>query len=747
MKFKGGIIGVFFFIVLIGVVLAVVPSSVNEIDSFSRPLHSLERDPSYVRYTGSNGFYDGKVVSTGKNDSPGFSDGWREGVSTDYENSFSREEFLPGSYIIQLKSPSIIEKQSILEKEKEKKLEESIRTSGKTRGDSSFQILSNKIDDEIDKTIEEYSEEISTEQNNVLLEIENEIIGIDSGESVGGVKKIINFFSLSLTGKAVFSPQSSIKPSSTYQTVLNGFVLENLTSEQASAIENLDSVKNVYPNRIVHATLMDSVPLIQDGVLAGQLDEDGNDCTVSGKKCLTGEGVKIAIIDTGVDYTHPDLGGSIELLENHLMKITSEPISLLWEDSNTYTIDQRIVAHNNKLFYIDGTSIYVYDFQENSTTNVLDSDFDIFKLDVEGDILAYANTHGIYYFNISDNINYEIELVGERSYIGSLYVEGNRIVYGISYFSESQIKIYDTKTSSLKNISVESASSQVQPRVFEDLLAYSVSSGNCYDKVVLYNISSESFSEVSPPDIGRIMDFKNNELLYADCSKTNFDRSRTDYHIYNLDTEVSTPLSTTLLNKDSNAAAIGGVVGTISKGAITSDYIYMSKDVFGDRIVIYDRNLDRYSQINLYKNSGALSVEGSRVCFVSSDNNIYCHNYDPSYDYPVPEPVFNSKVIGGYDFVNDDNDPFDDNGHGTHCAATAAGNGTLNGVAPGAEILAYKVLDRYGSGYWDQVIAGIEQAVVDGADVLSLSLGSWGNSDDAQSQAVDNAVLAGRLLS
>ncbi len=41
------------------------------------------------------------------------------------------------------------------------------------------------------------------------------------------------------------------------------------------------------------------------------------------------------------------------------------------------------------------------------------------------------------------------------------------------------------------------------------------------------------------------------------------------------------------------------------------------------------------------------------------------------------------KVVDGYDFVNNDNNPMDDNGHGTHCAAIAAGNGTLNGVAPG----------------------------------------------------------------
>ena len=109
------------------------------------------------------------------------------------------------------------------------------------------------------------------------------------------------------------------------------------------------------------------------------------------------------------------------------------------------------------------------------------------------------------------------------------------------------------------------------------------------------------------------------------------------------------------------------------------------------------------------------------------------------------------KVVGGYDFVNDDNDPMDDQGHGTHCAATAAGDGELKGVAPGAKIYAYKVLDSGGSGNADDIIAAIERAVdpnndgdfSDHVDVISMSLGGSGNPDDPMSQAVDNAVDAG----
>jgi subtilisin family serine protease len=57
------------------------------------------------------------------------------------------------------------------------------------------------------------------------------------------------------------------------------------------------------------------------------------------------------------------------------------------------------------------------------------------------------------------------------------------------------------------------------------------------------------------------------------------------------------------------------------------------------------------------------------------------------------------KVIGGYDFINDDSDPMDDNGHGTHVAGIAAANGIIKGIAPEAKLRAYKVLGMNGQGH------------------------------------------------
>ena len=112
------------------------------------------------------------------------------------------------------------------------------------------------------------------------------------------------------------------------------------------------------------------------------------------------------------------------------------------------------------------------------------------------------------------------------------------------------------------------------------------------------------------------------------------------------------------------------------------------------------------------------------------------------------------KVVDGYDFINGDANPMDDHGHGTHVAATSAGNGKLKGVAPDAKIYAYKVLSYSGSGTFEGVINGIKRAVdpnndgntSDHVDIISMSLGGFGDEDSPTSLAVDQAVEAGVIV-
>ncbi|MEK6807971.1 MAG: S8 family serine peptidase [Nanoarchaeota archaeon] len=105
------------------------------------------------------------------------------------------------------------------------------------------------------------------------------------------------------------------------------------------------------------------------------------------------------------------------------------------------------------------------------------------------------------------------------------------------------------------------------------------------------------------------------------------------------------------------------------------------------------------------------------------------------------------KVSGGYDFVNSDANPIDDNGHGTHVAGIAAANGSLKGAAPDAGLAAVKVLDAAGNGAESDIISGIQWCVDNRAgnniSVISMSLGSattYGSYCDASFSAMAGAV-------
>ncbi|MEF8848314.1 MAG: S8 family peptidase, partial [Candidatus Thermoplasmatota archaeon] len=127
---------------------------------------------------------------------------------------------------------------------------------------------------------------------------------------------------------------------------------------------------------------------------------------------------------------------------------------------------------------------------------------------------------------------------------------------------------------------------------------------------------------------------------------------------------------------------------------------------------------------------------------------------DTGIDYDHPD--LNDNYAGGYDYVNSDSDPMDDNGHGTHCAGIAAAENNSQGVigvAPEADLYGVKVLDSTGSGYLSDVAAGVEWAMKgpdetlgtgDDAEVISMSLG--GGQDSTLKNAVDTAYDNGCLL-
>jgi subtilisin family serine protease len=145
-----------------------------------------------------------------------------------------------------------------------------------------------------------------------------------------------------------------------------------------------------------------------------------------------------------------------------------------------------------------------------------------------------------------------------------------------------------------------------------------------------------------------------------------------------------------------------------------------------------------------------------------------------------------AKVIAGHDFVGDDYDassddpaalvphpdpdPLDCNGHGSHVAGSAAGAGVLSngatfsgpynssthssnsfrigpGIAPEAKVMAYRVFGCSGSTDEATIVAAIDMAVEQGADVINMSLGSpFGRTDEPSTEASNVAAAAGTVV-
>ena len=138
---------------------------------------------------------------------------------------------------------------------------------------------------------------------------------------------------------------------------------------------------------------------------------------------------------------------------------------------------------------------------------------------------------------------------------------------------------------------------------------------------------------------------------------------------------------------------------------------------------------------NLILDSGANAGAGVKVAVV-----------DTGIDLTHPDLAAN--IVGGYNAIDPTKSPTDDNGHGTHVSGIIAGiDNTIGvlGVAPRASLLAVKVLNRQGSGYYSDIIEGIGWSVDNGAQVINMSLGGTYDSTALHS-AIVSAVNAGVVV-
>jgi subtilisin family serine protease len=112
-------------------------------------------------------------------------------------------------------------------------------------------------------------------------------------------------------------------------------------------------------------------------------------------------------------------------------------------------------------------------------------------------------------------------------------------------------------------------------------------------------------------------------------------------------------------------------------------------------------------------------------------------------------PDLDGRVLAGWDFVNNDSNPWDDNGHGTMVAGVAAGAGMnsvgIAGMCWRCRILPVKVAGSHGTLTWSDAIAGILWATDHGADVINMSFGSLSGSA-ALADAVNYAERHGVVV-
>ena len=99
------------------------------------------------------------------------------------------------------------------------------------------------------------------------------------------------------------------------------------------------------------------------------------------------------------------------------------------------------------------------------------------------------------------------------------------------------------------------------------------------------------------------------------------------------------------------------------------------------------------------------------------------------------------RFVGGWDFYNEDSDPMDTIGHGTHVAGIVGGNSSsLKGVAPGVKFLVYKVCNVICNS--TDMITAFENASLSGADVITMSI----TSGATLVTPIENAISGGSVV-
>ncbi len=147
---------------------------------------------------------------------------------------------------------------------------------------------------------------------------------------------------------------------------------------------------------------------------------------------------------------------------------------------------------------------------------------------------------------------------------------------------------------------------------------------------------------------------------------------------------------------------------------------------------------------NTLNNVGVSGVKGEGQVIAILDTGIY-----GDHDAFSQDP---NKIVGWKDYMNGLTTPYDDHGHGTHCASIAAGDptsGNYIGVALKAQLVGVKVMDEIGSGSYE-IYNGMQWCLSNkgnyGISVMSMSLGTMGQGSSTIDSAVSSCTSAGMAV-
>jgi len=198
-----------------------------------------------------------------------------------------------------------------------------------------------------------------------------------------------------------------------------------------------------------------------------------------------------------------------------------------------------------------------------------------------------------------------------------------------------------------------------------------------------------------------------------------------NYRLRVLATYPNDPSFTELWSLDNNAQT-GGTLDADIDAPEAWDLTTGSSDIV---VAVVDSGVDYLHpdlSENMWVNAGEIPDNN-----IDDDNNGYVDD------------------VHGYDFVQDDGDPIDVYGHGTHCAGTIAARGNNNlgvaGVNWQCKIMACRFLGATGYGYTSEAIKAINYAVANGAKILSNSWGGGAYSASLEA-AIENAYDQGVLF-